>query len=270
MKILSLEQQKKLIKENVKNIKEIENLYEEVCLDVVKVSGYNISLIPSNKQTMNVCLQAVRKNGSSIQCLPEEKQTEEICLTAVKQNGWAIQWISEEKQTEEICIEAVKKHGRAIECISEEKQTLNVCLEAVKQNGNAIQYVKNRTPQVCFYAFLNKFSLINKKYIKDGINDFIEQEMKLRDIVFCQNKTKNKKKINKKFGVDKEIVDVDIESLKYLINYLIAKNEKNHFVLEGDVDMDILLKISISDNELILVDRDNLSNIQKKISNCII
>ena len=184
-----------------------------------------------------------------------DNQYEEVCLEAVKINAYALEYVKE--QTPKICLEAVKKDGWVLRYVKE--QTEEMCLEAIKQEGANIQYVKNKTPKLCFYAFLNDYDLLNLKYMKQGIYEFIDNQT-LENKIFS----------SKRFEVKNEnFYYVDEQSLIYLKDYLLTQIN-NKYILDDNIDVEILKDIALSNNELIIVDTGNIKNIHKKLANRIV
>ena len=273
MSIYAKEEQLKLIQEDWKNLKIIENQYEEVCLEAVKQKGWALEYVKD--QTKEICLEAIKQNGLALEYVKD--QTKEICLEAVKQDGWALEYVKD--QTFEICLEAVKQNGWVLEHVKEQtpeiclaainedgeslkyvkKQTEEICLAAIKQNGINIKKVKNKTSKLCFYAFLNDYNLLEIEYMQKGIDEFINNQ-------FIENNVFSISKFIKK---NKNFYTLDIQSLTYLKDYLL-KQKNNKYILNDSVDIEILKEIALSNNELILVDEGNINNIHKKLANRII
>ena len=274
MPIYTKEEQFKLIQEDWRSLENIENQYEEVCLESVKQDGLTLEYV--KEQTPKICLEAVKENGYALKYVKEQieeicleavkrsgralqyikEQTPEICLEAVKGNGYALEYVKE--QTEEMCLEAVKQNGYLIEYVKE--QTFEICLEIVKQDGANIKKIKNKTPRLCFYAFLNDYDLLKLKYIQKGIDKFINSNQSLENNIFSL----------KRFTIKKEnLFYIDKQSLIYLKDYLLKQNS-NKYILNDSIDIKILKEIAISNNELIIVDTGNIENIHRKLANRIV
>lgn len=324
MQKLSLEEQLDFIRENPSDVGKIENLFEETCLELVKMYPRQIKHIPHKNLTEKICLTAVKEYGIVIENIPIEHRTLKVCLEAaknnfhamlyipkqyltkkvyldiIKNNPYTIKYIDKDKQTEELCLEAVKESPDSFKYIHKDNRTYNVCLEAVKRYGEAfiyvpkehrteelclkavrdegklINYIKNKSEKVCLYAFLNDYDLIDREYIKDKINDFIQKENKLENIVFftneCVDSIRKSMYLLEKFNdYNKyEQIRLDRRSLDYLRNYLIDKNNNNHYILEDTIDIELFKKIAISNNELIITNTGNVNEIHKKIADMII
>lgn len=244
------------VKQNVRVLQYVKEQTPEICLTAVKNYGYTLRYV--KEQTPEICLAAVKENGNTLVYVKE--QTPELCLEAINNTPWALEHIKE--QTPEICLEAVKQDGRVLEYVKE--QTPEICLEAVKKYGEVIKKIKNRTPEMCFYAFLNDYSLLSYKYIKNGVNKFIENNSIIKDCVFCDREYKLF--ITK--GAD--FVYFNINSLIYLKDYLIKGSSNNKFILKYSTNLYIPKEIALSNNELILIDEGNTKDIDKILANKII
>ena len=162
-----------------------------------------------------------------------------------------------DNQYDDVCLEAVKQSEWALKYVKE--QTEEMCLEAIKQEGANIQYVKNKTPELCFYAFLNDYSLLEFKYIKKGIDEFINNQS-LKNSIFSLKEFEN---------TNKSFYKLDIESFIYLKDYLLKQNN-NKYILDDSIDVEILKDIALSNNELIIVDTESIINVHKKLANRIV
>ena len=245
MPIYTKEEQFELIKENCENLRLIDNQYEDVCLEAVKKSVPALRHV--KEQTLKICMAALDKSWSAFGYIRD--LTPEICLAAVRENGILLLYIKE--QTHELCLEAVKSNGLALDYVKE--QTPEICLEAVKQDGNALDYVKNKTPELCFYAFINDYDVDRvKKYIKDN---------HIKNKVFCDKNIKKLKNADFYF---------DYRSLKVLKEYLLKENSNNKYIFDDNADIDILKEISLSNNELVIIDTGEIKDIHKMLANKII
>ena len=253
MGIYTKEEQFKLIREHPLNLEQIDNQFEDVCLEAVKEVGYALQFV--------------------------KVQTEEICLEAVKQYGTLLEYVKE--QTPEICLEAVKQDGYALQYVKE--QTENICLEAVKYDGKLIKYVNNKTPKICLYAFLNDFKLLDNEYIQESIDKIIKNKNNLNKIIFKREIYDYEDEFGYDYYQDKvkdlfnkekyDFINIDLNSLNYLKEYLLNKNSKNHFILEDNVDyvdINLLKDIALSNNELIIINTGKIKDFHKVLANKII
>ena len=119
--------------------------------------------------------------------------------------------------------------------------------------------IKNKTPKLCFYAFLNDYDLLNLKYIQQEIDKFINSNQSLENNIFSLKRFETKN-IN--------FYPINIKSLIYLKGYLLVQNNK--YILDDSIDVEILKEIALSNNELVIVDIGNIENIHRKLANRII
>ena len=232
---------------NLKRLKDMEKQYLET------IKQHKIAIDYVKEQTEEMCLEGVKQNGIALKFVKE--QTEEICLEAVKGHALSLRYVKE--PTKEIYLEAVKQNGYNLGLIKE--PTEEMCLIAVKQYGEIIKKVKNKTPELCFYAFLNDYSLLEFKYIKKGIDEFINNQS-LKNIIFSLKEFEN---------TNKSFYKLDIESFIYLKDYLLKQNN-NKYILDDSIDVEILKDIALSNNELIIVDTESIINVHKKLANRIV
>ena len=61
MPIYTKEEQFKLIEKDWESLIKIDNQYEEVCLEAVKINAYALEYV--KEQTPKICLEAVKKDG---------------------------------------------------------------------------------------------------------------------------------------------------------------------------------------------------------------
>ena len=254
------------------NLKEIDNQYEDICFSAIEQNPYALQYV--KKQTENICLAAVKQNGLTLEYV--KNQTPKICLVAVKQNGLALKYVKE--QTAEICLEAVKKYGIALKYVKEQtheicleaikrnsqavkyvkEQTEDICLESVKKNGYAITNCKNYTPKICAYALLENYNLIEYDYIAKGVTDFLKNTPTLQNKIFCLDK-KIYSYLNNINLNNYELINIDLRSFEKFKNLFLNSSDNNYYIINTEhnlIDNDILKKIAISNNKL-LVFKDN-------------
>ncbi len=92
------------VKYDYRELKDIENQTEEMCLLAVKQDGTIIEFVKD--KTYKVCMEAVKQTYKSLKYITN--QNEDICIEAVKQNYRALYYIN--NKTENVLIEAIKMH----------------------------------------------------------------------------------------------------------------------------------------------------------------
>lgn len=263
------EEQIEMIKNNFENLKEIDNQYEDVCLQAVRENGYALKYVKN--PTLEICLEAVRQNGYALEFVKEQKY--EIALEAVKQNGWALEYI--EEQTPEICLEAVKQNPLSIGYVKNQtpeicleaiqrnpsticyiqEQTEELCLEAVKRDGLNVKRIKNKTPKLCFYAYLNSPRLSRLENIKINIDLFMKENSNLNHKIFCFENEEYFNILNNRHNSIYEAIHVDYSSMSDIENYLVQNSSNNYFIFPNwiNIDTDIFKKLALSNNKVILI-----------------
>lgn len=190
-----------------------------------------------------------------------ENQYEEVCLKAVKKHGGALQYVK--NPTENICIEAIKSHSCAFKYVK--NPTEKICAEAIKTDSSLINSIKLKTPEICFYLYLDNYNLHHKnKNIQKGVEEFIDTN-KLENIIFCIQSESYPMYIYKDLlpreNKDKyTILNLNIEAFNNLEKFLIANNTNNNFIVDSKVDTDILKKIALSNNNLIIIKDNKFDN----------
>ena len=102
----------------------VNNMTNDKYLKMVKENWRNLRFI--EEQTPEICKVAVEQDGLALQYI--KNQTEEISEVAVKQNGMALEFV--EKQTPEICVTAVMQNKDALKYVKYNKK---IILENVKR-----------------------------------------------------------------------------------------------------------------------------------------
>lgn len=264
MGIYTKEEQFDLIRKDPTNLKDIENQYEEVCLEAVKNDGYVLKYV--KHQTNEICMEAVKTYGEALQYVKDK--TYDICMQAIKTYGIALKWAK--NQTLEMCLEAVRQNGIALEYV--ENQTQEICIEAIKENSFSIYRCRYRTPMLCFYALLNDFNLLNYETLKNEVEIFMKEKNLLKKKVF------NIFEVSYTRGIDLENseyewLNLSVKTLEKLEEFIVGENAGNYFVLRNSINIneEILKKIALSNNSLILVkDNEVINPSYQKFANEII
>ncbi|MBQ3423162.1 MAG: DUF4116 domain-containing protein, partial [Romboutsia sp.] len=278
----------------------------KICLVAVKQNGYALKYV--KEQTEELCLAAVKKNPEALQYVNDKNS--KICFYAFlglyKIEDVIIAKIMEDEYKEmskfiqDKEIEYMNKYG--FNQIKEDEFVLDdgrIVAGDIKEYRDVqeqeqkefIQYMKREVIDRFKLIekniikseeddVINKYGLINRdireklekdienrcilKYkncIKNKVDEFIKNNPVIKDKVFCIK--------NYYIAYDKYFY-VDINSLNYLNQYLLKQNTNNKYILDDRTELNVLKEISLSNNELIIVDTGYIKEIHKVLANKII
>ena len=150
------EQAIKMLKEDYRQLKNIENQTHDICMAAIDICTHSFTYI--RHQTPEICKYAIIKNPMLLAHITD--QNYELCMLAVFRNGLALQHVKNKTQT--ICIEAYKQTPYAIQFIDAEYQTKEM-LNCIYTDGSLFKYIKNQTPETSMVAI--KINLSSFQYI---------------------------------------------------------------------------------------------------------
>ena len=108
---------------------------KDVCLRIVKNSGYAIQYVPEEfKDDIDIILRALKSNGEALQYIPLYKQTQEMVNVAVGQNYDTIRHSNKEFRTKEIFIDACSSNSCYIKYFDIDKITEEMILEVLNKS----------------------------------------------------------------------------------------------------------------------------------------
>ncbi len=145
-----LETSPHLLKEAVNLCPDI--LTETMIESIMKKNGLQLKHVPRHLMSIKICYLAIDNNPEAIEYVHPDCISNDLILRAVRKNGNVIRFVAYNKQTEEVCMEAVKNQPNALRFLSIEKQTDAVCMSALEKDVFSFEFIKNKKPELCFYA----------------------------------------------------------------------------------------------------------------------
>lgn len=137
------------------------------------------------------------------------------------------------------------------------KELEDVCAKGVNRYYKSIKKCKNKTSKICFYAFLADHSLLDYKYIENGINKFMKSNKNFNNKVFFCNDGRYCDSVNKNWG-EYELLKADYKSLEKIKDFFINSISNSYILIDNEerVDIEFLKSIALSNNAIVLIKRE--------------
>lgn len=143
-----------LIKQNTRNLKNIEDQTQELCELAVKIDWRALMFVKDKNE--KICELAIKINIKAIKLCPFN---EELFIRAIKHDWKAIQYIA--IQTENICMEAVKCTGWALQYILH--PSYDVIYTALSNDIDSFRHIKHKTLPILSLYRMKKHAFYNKQ-----------------------------------------------------------------------------------------------------------
>ncbi|MCL2806493.1 MAG: DUF4116 domain-containing protein [Treponema sp.] len=149
-----------------------ENLWRaelsELCLDMVKKSGTNLSNVPEKQITAEMANEAVKQKYEAFKYVPDPLKTTQMCIDVLKHDFFGmLKFVPKELMTEElseVALEKIKQKPDSFKKIPDELKTTKMALEAVKANSRLLEDVPDnlRTAEVYHEAVKKDVKIIEQ------------------------------------------------------------------------------------------------------------
>ena len=138
MGLLDIFKQKNSVPEKVKT--------QELCNEMVKMTGFAIEEVPEKFKTKDLCLKAIENKGSLIRFAPEEfRRDPDFILEAVTRDQNAYLYALEtDKLDKNFYVEVVHRNPLAIITVPEKFQSAEMRMEAVLADGKALEGIPSK------------------------------------------------------------------------------------------------------------------------------
>ena len=119
---------------------------QELCSEMVKMTGFAIEEVPEKFKTKDLCLKAIENKGSLIRFAPEEfRRDPDFILEAVTRDQNAYLYALEtDKLDKNFYVEVVHRNPLAIITVPEKFQSAEMRMEAVLADGKALEGIPSK------------------------------------------------------------------------------------------------------------------------------
>lgn len=119
---------------------------QELCNEMVSMTGFAIEEVPEKFKTRELCLKAIENKGSLMRFAPEEyRRDPNFILEAVTRDQNAYLYaLDTDKLGKDFYVEAVHRNPLAIIVVPEKYQSAEMRMEAVLTDGKALEGIPSK------------------------------------------------------------------------------------------------------------------------------